>query len=167
MFLTTAATEAPPFDIDAIKELVGGIDPAALVPEMDDVVRTVCTVCRLAILVGPVVLFLMGLAYLLLAPKEANYYFGYRTAFGMGSVSAWRHTQKVAGWLFGGIGLMLTVFMLMIGTTFPGMEAMDMVWQAVYCLIAQLVISLAAVFCVNSVAMFTYNYKGEKRHRSR
>ena len=102
------------FSIDSIKEMMDGFDPAALLPQIDSIVDWVKLICRLAVMVGPIVLVLAGLSYLLLAPKEANYYFGYRTAFGMGSVAAWRHTQKVAGWMFAGVGLVLTVIMLMV-----------------------------------------------------
>ena len=167
MFLaSTAATEAA-FDFKSIKELMDGFDPAALLPEVDTIVGKVQLVCSLAILAAPVIMLLMGLAYLLFAPKEANYYFGYRTAFGMGSVSAWRHTQKVAGLIFGGLGLLLTILMLMICITFSGREAMDMVWLAVKCLIWEGVLGLIAKFSINSIAMYTYDYNGNKRRKAR
>ena len=117
------------FSIDSIKEMMDGFDPAALLPRIDSIVDWVKLICRLAVLVGPIVLVLAGLSYLLLAPKEANYYFGYRTTFGMGSVAAWRHTQKVAGWMFAGVGLVLTVIMLMVCVTFGGLEPMTAVWR--------------------------------------
>ena len=167
MFLSsTAATEAA-FDIKSIKELMDGFDPAALLPEIGSVVGKVQLVCSIAILAAPVIMLLMGLAYLLFAPKEANYYFGYRTAFGMGSVSAWRHTQKVAGLVFGGLGLVLTILMLMILITFSGREAMDMVWLAVKCLVWEGVLGLAAIFSINSLAMYTYDYNGNRRRKSK
>ena len=167
MFLSsTAATEAA-FDIKSIKELMDGFDPASLLPEIGSVVGKVQLVCSIAILAAPVIMLLMGLAYLLFAPKEANYYFGYRTAFGMGSVSAWRHTQKVAGLVFGGLGLVLTILMLMIIVTFSGREAMDMVWLAVKCLVWEGVLGLAAIFSINSLAMYTYDYNGNRRRKSK
>lgn len=153
------------FSIDSIKEMMDGFDPAALLPRIDSVVDWVKLICRLAVMVGPVVLVLAGLSYLLLAPKEANYYFGYRTAFGMGSVAAWRHTQKVAGWMFAGVGLVLTVIMLMVCVTFGGLEPMTAVWRAAKCMIAEAVIALIVVLSINSVAAFTYDYKGNKRKK--
>ena len=114
MFLaSTAATEAA-FDVQSIKQMMDGFDPAALLPEIGTIVGKVQLVCSIAILAAPLIMLFMGLAYLLFAPREANYYFGYRTAFGMGSVSAWRHTQKVAGIIFGGLGLVLTLFSVLI-----------------------------------------------------
>ena len=167
MFLaSTAATEAA-FDFKSIKELMDGFDPAALLPEVDTIVGKVQLVCSLAILAAPVIMLLMGLAYLLFAPKEANYYFGYRTAFGMGSVSAWRHTQRVAGLVFGGLGLILTILMLMILLTFSGREAMDMVWLAVKCLLWEGALGLAAILSINSLAMYTYDYNGNRRKKAK
>ena len=153
------------FSIDSIKEMMDGFDPAALLPQIDSIVDWVKLICRLAVLVGPIVLVLAGLSYLLLAPKEANYYFGYRTTFGMGSVAAWRHTQKVAGWMFAGVGLVLTVIMLMVCVTFGGLEPMTVVWRAAKCMIAEAVIALIVVLSINSVAAFTYDYKGNKRKK--
>lgn len=153
------------FSIDSIKEMMDGFDPAALLPQIDSIVDWVKLICRLAVMVGPIVLVLAGLSYLLLAPKEANYYFGYRTAFGMGSVAAWRHTQKVAGWMFAGVGLVLTVIMLMVCVTFGGLEPMTAVWRAAKCMIAEAVIALIVVLSINSVAAFTYDYKGNKRKK--
>ena len=153
------------FSIDSIKEMMDGFDPAALLPRIDSIVDWVKLICRLAVLVGPIVLVLAGLSYLLLAPKEANYYFGYRTAFGMGSVAAWRDTQKVAGWMFAGVGLVLTVIMLMVCVTFGGLEPMTAVWRAAKCMITEAVIALIVVLSINSVAAFTYDYKGNKRKK--
>ena len=167
MFLTsTAATEAA-FDFNSIKELMDGFDPAALLPEIDSIVGKVQLICSLAILAAPIIMLCMGIAYLFFAPREANYYFGYRTAFGMGSVSAWRHTQKVAGCIFGGLGLVLTLLMLMICLTLSSRQAMDMVWLAVKCLIWEGVLGLAAKFSINSITMYTYDYNGNKRRKAR
>ena len=167
MFLaSTAATEAA-FDIQSIKEMMDGFDPAALLPEIGTIVGKVQLVCTIAILAAPIIMLVMGLAYLLFAPREANYYFGYRTAFGMGSVSAWRHTQKVAGGIFGGLGLVLTLLMLMICLTLSGREAMDMVWLAVKCLLWEGALGLIAVLSINSIAMYTYDYNGNRRRKAK
>ncbi|MCI6434553.1 MAG: SdpI family protein [Clostridiales bacterium] len=167
MFLaSTAATEAA-FDIQSIKQMMDGFDPATLLPEISTIVGKVQLVCSVAILAAPIIMLFMGLAYLLFAPREANYYFGYRTAFGMGSVSAWRHTQKVAGCIFGGLGLVLTLLMLMICLTLSGREAMDMVWLAVKSLLWEGALGLIAVLSINSIAMYTYDYNGNRRRKSK
>ena len=168
MLETTAAavteTEAA-LDIRSIKEMMDGFDPAALLPELDVVFGSLVTVCRVAVLVGPVVLLLLGLSYLFLTPKEANYYLGYRTYFGMGSVQAWRFTQRLAGILFGVLGIGMTVMMLVISGKFGAMETDAMVWQALECLVWEAGLSLAAVLGINLTAMIRFNRKGDLRKR--
>lgn len=161
---TTAATEAA-LSIESIKELMDNFEPAALLPDLSTVIGKVELVCRIAVIIGPVVLLAMGLVYLFLTPKEANHYIGYRCYYGMGSVQAWRFTQRIAGLLFAGLGLILTVVMVLTSGGFSGMEAMDMVWKAVRCLIWEAVLALLATLAVNITAMVFFTAKGEPRRK--
>ena len=95
-------------NIEDLKSLMDAFDPASLLPEIESVLDVVLYAVRMATLVGPAVLLLLGLGYLIFAPKEANYYFGYRCMFGMGSVEAWRFTQRLAGIVWTVLGLVLT-----------------------------------------------------------
>ena len=167
MFLSSTAPTELPFDIDldTVKHLLDGVDPAALLPDVSTVVGKVQVVCTLAILVAPLVMLVLGIAYLFFAPREANYYFGYRTAFGMGSVSAWRRTQKLAGLVFGILGLVLTIVMLLVSLVLPSRAPMDMVWLAVKCLLWQGVLALLAKAAINGLTMLRYNYRGTKRKK--
>ena len=144
----TAATEAA-LDLDAIKGALQGLDgfdPAALLPQLDTLFGRILLICRICVMVGPVLLLLLGLCYLFLAPKEANYYFGYRCFFGMGSVMAWQFTQRIAGLVFCGLGGVLTVVMLAMALSFGHMESMAMVWRTVWCLVWEAVLVLLALF---------------------
>lgn len=167
MFLSSTAPTELPFDIDldTVKHLLDGVDPATLLPDVSTVVGKVQVVCTLAILAAPLVMLVLGIAYLFFAPKEANYYFGYRTAFGMGSVSAWRRTQKLAGLVFSILGLLLTIVMLLVSLTLPSRAPMDMVWLAVKCLLWQGVLALLAKATINGLTMLHYNYRGTKRNK--
>ena len=164
--LATEATEAA-IDIESIKELMDGFDPAALLPDLSKLFGSLETVCRVAVMIGPIVLLVMGLAYLFLSPKEANYYFGYRTYFGMGSVHAWRFTQRMAGIVLGGLGLILTIVMFVISGGFGKMEMMDMVWKAVDCLVWEALLALLANLAINVTAAFRFDRKGEYRKAKR
>ncbi|MDD5863028.1 MAG: SdpI family protein [Firmicutes bacterium] len=160
----TAATESS-LNVESIKGLMDAFDPAALLPDLSKVFGSLVTVCRIAVLLGPVILLILGLAYLFLSPKEANYYFGYRCYFGMGSVRAWRFTQRMAGLCLGGLGLVLTVIMAVITGGYGSMDVMDMVWNAVNCLIWEAVLALVATLTINLTAMALFDAKGEKRRR--
>ena len=162
--LQTTATE-PPLDIESIKSLMDGFDPAKLLPDLSELFGSLATLCRFAVMIGPVVLLVLGLAYLFLSPKEANYYFGYRCYFGMGSVQAWRFTQRIAGMLFGGAGLILTIVMYVISGGFAGMEVTDMVWRAVGCLAWQAGLAIALTLTINFLAFFFFGAKGGPRRK--
>ena len=116
-------------------------------------------------MLGPVLLLVLGLCYLFLAPKEANYYFGYRCFYGMGSVNAWQFTQRMAGIILGSLGLILTIVMAVISMSFPSMDTGSMAWLTLKCLIWQAVLALLATAAINGLTMFWFNRKGELRRR--
>ena len=153
------------FDFDSIKELLDGIDPAAWLPDLEKVFSSLEPLCRMAVLLGPVVLLLLGLSYLLLSPKEANYYLGYRCYYGMGSEYAWRFTQRLAGLLFTATGLILTVVMFGISVSFRYMALTDMVWKAASCLLVELAAAILLVLIVNLTAAFRFDRKGRHRRK--
>ena len=152
-------------DVESIKAILDGFDPATLLPDLSKVFDSLAPLCRIAVLVGPVVLLLLGLSYLFLTPKEANYYLGYRCYFGMGSEYAWRFTQRLAGWLFTGVGLTLTVVMFAISVSFNYMQLPDMVWKAASCLVVELIAAVALILTVNLSAMYHFDRKGKHRRK--
>lgn len=157
----------PALNIDSIKELMDGFDPAALLPELDTVFGKIELVCRIAVMIGPVLLLLLGLTYLFLAPKEANHYLGYRCYFGMGSVQAWRFTQKFSGIVLGVLGLVLTAVMVFMMMSFRGMDVEAMVWRAVKCLIWEAALALLANLAINGTVFFLFDSNGDFRSKKR
>lgn len=162
----TAATEAA-LDIESIKKIMDAFDPASLLPELGDIFSLLAVICRIAVMVGPIILLVLGLAYLFFAPREANYYFGYRCYYGMGSVEAWRFTQRLAGIVLGALGLILTGVMLVMSMGFPGMDAMEMVWKAFWCLIWQGVLALLANIGIWAAAALRFDAKGNFRKKKK
>ena len=118
-------------NIEDLKSLMDAFDPASLLPELTNVLDVIVYAVRIATLVGPAVLLVFGLGYLIFAPKEANYYFGYRCTFGMGSVEAWRFTQRLAGIVWTVLGLVLTIAMVVLTGDLQKMAVYDALWQAV------------------------------------
>ena len=160
-------TGSEELNIDSIKALLDGMDPAALLPDLSKVFDSLVPICRFAVMAGPLVLLLLGLSYLFLTPKEANYYLGYRCYFGMGSEYAWRFTQRLAGWLFTAAGAVLTVVMFAISVRFPYMALTDMVWKAASCLLVQLAASVLLILTVNISAAIHFDRKGKHRRKRR
>ena len=149
--------------IEDIKQIMDEFDPTALLPDLTSLEGKAELICRVAVLVGPIVLLALGLAYLFLSPKEANYHFGYRCYFGMGSVEAWRFTQKLAGIVWGALGLILTVVMVLRTNGYREMAIMDQVWGALGCLVWE--VGLTAVSClgINITAMVFFTAGGDPR----
>ena len=162
----TAVTEDG-LDMEAIKELMDGFDPAALLPQLDSIFEKMELICRIAVMVGPVVLLLMGIVYLLFTPKEANHYIGYRCYYGMGSVHAWRFTQRLAGLLFSAAGALMSIVMFTLSAGFGGMEVTDMVWKAADCLVWEAGITIGLTLFVNLLAMLRFDRRGELRKKKK
>ena len=146
-----------------IKVLMDNFDPASLLPDLTTVVGKVEFITRLAVMVGPVVLLTLGILYFFAAPKEANYRFGYRCYFGMGSEEAWRFTQRFAGLVWGVLGLVLTVVMLIITGSFAGNPIMDIIGKGVRCLLWEGGLILVSILGINLTAMLCYDRKGLRR----
>ena len=155
-------------DTSKFKELLGGLDLQTmlekLLPELNPLLDKTAGLARILMLAGPFVILALGLYYFLSAPKEANYRSGYRCYFGMGSVEAWRYTQRLAGIVWSVLGLALAIWMAIAGAGMAGMDMMDamakmvgyLFWQALALLISRLVI--------NVLVFARYDAKGMRRY---
>ena len=146
-----------------IKILMDNFDPASLLPDLSSMTGIVATVTRLAVLAGPIVLLIMGLLYFFAAPKEANYRFGYRCYFGMGSEEAWRFTQRIAGILWAALGLVLSLLMLFITGGYGSKEIVDVIGSGLKCLIWEVVLTALSCLAINAAVMLRYDRKGLRR----
>ena len=108
--------------IEKLVDLINNFDPVSYLPDISSIVGWAQLFVRLCVLAAPVIMLIFGLSYLLLPAKEANHMMGYRFYFGMGSVPAWRFTQKLAGIVWSGLGLVLSVIMLLISGGFAKLE---------------------------------------------
>ena len=146
-----------------IKVLMDNFDPAALLPDLTTLVGKVEFITRIAVIVGPIVLLVMGLLYFLASPREANYRFGYRCYYGMGSEEAWRFTQRFAGLIWTVLGLVLTVVMLIITGSFAGHPIMDIIGKGARCLLWEAGLILVSILAINITVMALYDRKGLRR----
>lgn len=149
--------------IPKLVDLINNFDPASLLPKVDSVLGWIELAIRLCVMVAPVIMLVFGLTYWFLPAKEANHEAGYRFYFGMGSVDAWRFTQKLAGIAWTALGLILSVVMFFISSGFRGMEGTEMLDTAVACILWE--IGLIAVVCltINIILIIRYDRKGNLR----
>ena len=147
-----------------IKVLMDNFDPASLLPDLTHVVGIVEFITRIAVVAGPIVLLVMGVLYFFLSPKEANYHFGYRCYFGMGSENAWQFTQRLAGLVWMGLGLILTIIMVIISSSFAGKPIMDTISSGFTCLIWEIVLTAISCVAINVLVMLRYDRKGLIRY---
>ena len=150
-------------NFEDIKVLMDNFDPATLLPDLSTMVGKVEFITRIAVLVGPIVLLTMGILYFFVSPKEANYHFGYRCFFGMGSEEAWRFTQRFAGLVWAAVGLVMTIIMTIITGSFPRNPIMDIISSGVTCLFSEIVISLISIVFINVTVMLCFNSRGYRR----
>ncbi len=149
-----------------IESLIGAInefDFAALMPDLTSILGWITFFVRLCTLAAPIALVFFGLWWLLLPPKEANHSVGYRCYFGMGSIDAWRYTQKLAGMIWSVLGVALLAVALLIGSRFGKMDAMDMVYKAVSCIIWEIVLTAIGCLAINILTALRYDSKGNLR----
>ena len=145
--------------MEKITELLNNFSLEKYIPKLDSVMGWVQWLISLAIRVGPICILVLGLIYLLIPPKEANWKAGYRTYFGMGSIMAWNFTQRVAGVLMIPTGLLLTVIAYAKIGKFSDYDLMTMAQKAFGAIIFQVVCALIIyifMFVLTAV-MFTRN----------
>ena len=149
--------------MEKITALFEKLDLTKLVPQMDVLLDKLQLITTIALMVGPLVMLIFGLWYLLLPPKEATHSAGFRTWFGMGSISAWRTTQRIAGMVWGACGLVLSVVMWLISRSFDKLDPMQMASRAGICLLWQIGVALITYIGISITAMILFDEKGRRR----
>lgn len=148
--------------MDLISKLFD-IDFAALVPELSVFLKLTRTLLALAVLAGPGCLVALGGLYLFKPTPEANFRFGFRTYFGMGSVEAWRFSQKIAGLTYGALGAALLLAMVIVVFCFIGKDLLQVARMSMICLLIQFVLILLARLVPAILAGVFFDGKGNRR----
>ena len=85
----------------------------------------------------------------------------------MASLDAWQFTHRLVGMIWSGLGLLLTIIMALICNGFRSMEAPDLVWTAVSCLLWELGLTGAACLGVNITVMVIFDKDGFRRKENK
>ncbi len=139
------------------------LDLAKFVPEMPAFLGGLRAILVLAVLIGPILLVTLGAMYLLRPAPEANFKYGFRTYFGMGSVEAWKFSQKIAGLAFGGLGAVLLLIMFIVVLTFFKKDLFQIANSAIVCLIWQAGLTLIARITVFVMCCIYFDRNGDRR----
>lgn len=139
------------------------MDFAALVPELSVFLKTARVLLALALLAGPVCLLALGALYLFKPAPEANYRYGFRTYYGMGSIEAWQFSQKLAGLIFGALGAVLVVTMLIVILCFIGKNLLQVSKMSAICLLIQMIFILLARLAVAILSAKYFDKDGSRR----
>ena len=153
--------------MDFIKSLLSDFDFSSLLPKLDSILSKVELLARIVVMAGPVILLVLGLWYLLLPPKEANYAVGYRFFWGMSSVESWRFTQFVAGIVWSLLGLVLSLAMYLLSGGFKDKPLMDIIWKCVEYVFWEMGLLAVSCLVINLTVVFTFNSKGERRREKK
>ena len=149
--------------MDFLKSLLSGFDPAALVPDLEALFNNLDGALRVVVLAGPLCLLGLGLLYLLAPPSEANHVFGYRHFWGMSSVEAWRFTQKTAGLVWTGLGLVLTIIMAFLCNGYRELAAEAMLTSALTSVLVELLLVFLSTLLINTLVIFHFDHRGTRR----
>ena len=141
------------------------LDLSKFVPEMPAFLGGLRALLVLAILIGPILLVALGAMYLLRPAPEANFKYGFRTYFGMGSIEAWQFSQKIAGLAFGGLGAVLLLIMFIVVLTFFKKDLFQIANTAIVCLIWQAVLALIARIVVSILCWTYFDRNGDRRRK--
>jgi len=140
------------------------MDLSKLVPEMPVFLGLIRTLLVLAVLAGPILLTVLGAMYLFKPAPEANFKYGFRTYFGMGSIEAWQFSQKLAGLIFGALGVLLLIVMLIVVLVgFLRKDLFQVAGTAIVCLIWQAVLTLAARLAVSILSWRYFDKDGNRK----
>ena len=142
-------------------------DIGSLIPSLETLLGKLDLLLRVLVMAGPLALLGLGLYYFLMPPGEANHSAGYRFRYGMTKVKVWQFMQRVAGMVYSGTGFVLTVVMAIVCIGFGKMEALDMLWAAVKCILWELGIIGVATAAINITVIAVYDSQGNNRAEMR
>ncbi len=138
-----------------------------IVPKLNTLLSDIRLWTGLLLYAGPVLLLGIGLFCFFLSPKEANYRLGYFSIYGMGSVPAWRYSQKLGGLVMGGLGLLLLIVSIIISLVTAGKPLNDVMTTIYTVLIIQGSAAVAAYIGVEVTLIVRYDLAGNLRKRWR
>ncbi len=151
-------------DKEAFKELLNGVDFAALLPNIQDIIAVLAPTVQVLVVAGSFVMLAFGLYCLMIAPKEATYLAGYRFRWGMASLDAWRFMQRVAGVVFSVLGMLSAIYMALFTRHLEDLPLMELMTQSCIYIAMQAGLALIGCAVTNFLVICRYDRKGNRRY---
>ena len=139
----------------------------AIIPQLDSLVKNMRLWMSLGLFIGPLLFAGMGLFYIFFAPPEANHKLGYRTYFGMGSVTAWKFTQKLAGMVWTGVGAFLTLVALIGCLIMLAQSPSDATSTAYVIAVVEANVAFFAFLAVELIVLIRFDINGTRRNKKK
>lgn len=152
--------------MEKITEIMDKLDLTKVVPELDKLLDLALKAARFSVRVGPMCILILGIIYLFLHPNEANRKAGYRTFFGMGSVHAWRFTQRVSGFIMLIVGLVLNGAAKKAAEGFSVKDPNAMIEQAFALIKTQIIWAVIIFVFMILLTAVMFNVKGKCRFKA-
>ena len=149
--------------IQKVMDFLQNFDPSKILPNIAKLMTDAVVILRICVLAGPILLAVLGAVYFFLAPKEANHSVGYRFFWGMSSMEAWQFMQKLSGMVWGALGIVLLVIMLIVSGRFGATDAENVAFSALRCVLWELGLTVAASLGVDITMMVLFDRTGARR----
>lgn len=150
-------------DMDFLKSLISDFDLMALLPDITEVMQWIVDMASYIVVVGPLLLAVLGLWYLILPAKEANHFLGYRFFWGMGSIKSWKFTQRFAGAVWAVMGVVMALSAHNQWAQLIQMADLNMLYNCVLVLIDQIVAVVISCVVINVIIFILFDFKGNIR----
>ena len=149
--------------MDTIRSLLDLLDIANYLPDLSTFSSGAKLILWVLMLVGPALMLVLGILYFTKPPAEANYSWGFRAYLGMGSVEAWRFTQRVAGLVWMAVGGGMTLLALAAGIFMLIFNAGQAATLAIWAVSIELILVILSWIVINVIVLRKYDKNGNLR----
>ena len=149
--------------MEAITAFMEDFDIARLLPELGELISTMRFWAGFFVLIGPIIMTLFGAWYFFLPTKEANHHIGFRTYFSMGSVAAWRYSQRLAGMFYMGCGGAFTLLGIILCIIMLFLKPMAMATTCFVVILLQAMAVVALWIILQVLILKKYDKNGNPR----
>ena len=151
----------------AITAFLEDFDFSKILPKIGSFLKDIRFWLNFIMLLGPLVILVFGLWYFFLPLKEANHKLGFRTYFGMGSVEAWKFTQRLAGWVWMILGGATTLISLILMLVYKKKDMMALATGSVVWLGIVAILAVASYIAISIIATLRYDHRGDRRETNK